>query len=89
MNEDEAPNESFLSCRCTKHEEGLRGLPEVQTRGLDSSFGIGLFRINLFPNMHCPGMWDGDNELTNQICWDYWVAEVVAKDSDRAWLHLH
>ena len=88
MSEEQAPNESFLSCRCTKHEEGLQhGPPELENRGV--LYGTGLFRINLFPNMSCPGMWDGDNELADQICWDYWVAEVVAKDSDRVWLHLH
>jgi len=83
------PNKFLLSCRCTKHEVDLRGLPEVQTKGLDTSFGIGLFRIYLFPHMSCPGMWNGDDELEDQICWDYWVAEVVAENSDRQWLHEH
>jgi hypothetical protein len=61
-----------LHVTCKMHQRPLEGgQPQLFRKA-----GRGKYVINLFPHMHCPGMWDGDNELTDQICWDYWVAEV-------------
>lgn len=71
------PNPHFLTVRCDRHHRPLvAGLvPELGTVDADEA----IFEVKLFPAMFCPSMWDGDEELANEICWGNWSVTVEGK----------
>ena len=66
-----------LHVTCNKHQRPLEGGQPQLFRKV----GRGEYVISL-DFLFCPGMWrnNGENdedEITEEICWDYWVVEVV------------